>query len=63
MIYTIERRSEFGGGTMESHYEVRQYKRRTPIGVLVGGKTLKKTKKKQEAEQYCSRRGYKIEEI
>ena len=61
VIYTIERRSEFGGGTMESHYEVRQYERRTPIGVLIGGKMLKKAKKKQEAEQYCARRGFSVD--
>lgn len=46
MIYTIERRCEFGGGEMKSHYEVRSYERRTKIGVLVDGRTLKRAKRK-----------------
>lgn len=62
MIYTIERRNVFEAGTMESHYEVRQYERRTAIGVLVGGKTLKKCKTKTDAKDYCVKKGIKIEE-
>lgn len=62
MIYTIERRCVFGAGTMESHYEVRQYERRTTIGVLVGGKTLKECKTKAQAKDYCRKKGIKIEE-
>lgn len=62
MVYTIERRSVFGGGTMESHYEVCQYTHRTPIGVLAGGKTLRKFKKKTDAQKYCVKRGIKVEE-
>ena len=61
MIYTIERRSVFDGGTMESHYEVRQYERRTAIGVLVGGKTLKVCKTKTQAKDYCGRKGINYE--
>ena len=49
MIYTIERRHVFGGGTMETHYEVFQYTHRTPIGVLAGGKSLRKFKRKIDA--------------
>lgn len=48
MIYTLERRCEFGNGSMESHYEARSYERRSPIGVLVGGKILKKCKTASE---------------
>lgn len=57
MIYTIEKRSEFGNGTVETHYEVRSYERRTKIGVLTGGKTLKKTKTKAAAKDYCGING------
>lgn len=63
MIYTIEKRSIFDGGIMESHYEVHQYERRTKIGVLVGGKTLKKCKTKTEAKDYCGKKGLQYEEI
>ncbi len=62
MIYTIERRHVFGGGTMETHYEVRQYLNVTGIGVLSNGKTLRKFKKKSEARNYCAKRGIKVEE-
>lgn len=62
MIYTIEKRCEFGAGTMESHYEVRSYERRSPIGVLVGGKTLKKTKTKSQAMDYCGKKGLSVDD-
>lgn len=63
MIYTIERRCEVGGGTMQAHYEVRSYERRTKIGVLVDGKTLKMAKTKAEAKDYCRRNGIAYEEL
>ena len=62
MIYTIERRHEFDYGTMETHYEVRQCTHRTHIGVLAGGKTLRKFKKKTDAQKYCAKKGIKVEE-
>lgn len=45
MIYTLEKRHEFGSGTMSTHYEVRSYSHKTPIGVYANGKTLKKGRK------------------
>ena len=42
MIYTIQKRHEFGGSTMTTHYEVMSYTHRTPLGILVGAKMLKK---------------------
>ena len=52
MIYTIEKRHEFGGGTMTTNYEVRSYTHVTPIGIYANGKTLKRGTKKQ-CEKYC----------
>lgn len=52
MIYTLEKRHEFGYGSMFTHWEVRSYTHITPIGVYAGGKTLKKGTKK-ECEKYC----------
>lgn len=59
MIYTIERRSSFGYGVVESHYEVRKYSHRTPIGVLANGVTLKSGTKEQ-CEKYCRKCNIKI---
>ena len=52
MIYTLEKRHEFGNGTMETHWEVRSYTHKSAIGVLMNGKTLKKGTKTQ-CEKYC----------
>lgn len=62
MIYTIERRTAFSGGSMESWYECRSYERRTAIGVLVGAKILKKAKKKSECRNYFGKKGITYEE-
>ena len=55
MIYTIEKRHEFGSGTMTTHWEVRSYTCITPIGVYAGGKTLKSGTKPQ-CEKFCGSR-------
>lgn len=62
MIYTLEKRHVFGGGTMETHYEVISYTHRTPIGVLANGKTLKQGTKAQ-CEKYCRTKNIKLTEI
>jgi hypothetical protein len=65
MIYTIERRYEFESTAIapERHYEVRSYERRTPIGVLVGCKTLKTAKTMQQVEAYLRKTGIKAEKL
>lgn len=60
MIYTIEKRHEFGGGTMETHWEVRSYTHVTPIGIYAGGKTLK-SGTKQQCEKFCRIKGITAE--
>lgn len=60
MIYTLEKRHEFGSGTMTTHYEVRSYTHRTPIGVLANGTTLKFGTKAQ-CEKYIRTKGIKAE--
>ena len=62
MIYTLEKRHEFGAGSMSTHWEIRSYTHITPIGVYAGGKTLKKGTKK-ECENYCRRKGLSFEEL
>lgn len=59
MIYKLEKRHEFGSGTMSTHYEVVCYERRTPIGILVGAKTLKKGSLSQ-CEKYIRIRGLEV---
>ena len=53
MIYTIEKRHAFGYGTMSTHYEVIGYQGRYKNGVLFGSDTIKVTKTKREAKEYC----------
>lgn len=62
MIYTLEKRHEFGYGTMSTHWEVRSYTHKTPIGVLANGKTLKKGTKAQ-CEKYCRITKITVEEV
>ena len=63
MIYTIEKRHEFGYGKMFTHYEVREYERRSEhTGALIGGKTIRKFDKKSKAKDYCAKRGIEYEE-
>lgn len=62
MIYTLEKRHEFGQGTMKTHWEVRSYTHRSGIGVLMNGKTLKKGTKIQ-CEKYCRIKNIITEEI
>lgn len=62
MIYTIEKRHEFGYGKMFTHYEVRKYDRRSEhTGALIGGKTIRKFKKISQAKDYCGRKGITYE--
>lgn len=61
MIYTLEKRHEFGYGTMTTHWEVRSYTHRSPIGILMNGKTLKKGTK-VECKKYCRTTNIVIDE-
>lgn len=61
MFYTLEKRHEFGNGTMKTHYEVRSYTHITRIGAYAGGKTLKKGSLKQ-CEKYCRIKGIELKE-
>ena len=61
MIYKIEKRCEFGGGSMTSHYEVISYTHRSNIGILMNGKTLKNGTKEQ-CQKYCGKYNIQIEE-
>lgn len=64
MIYTIEKRHEFGYGTMSTHYEVRSYTGKSEhTGALLGGKTLKKAKTLKQAEKYCCRVNIPMSEV
>lgn len=64
MIYTIEKRHEFGYGTMDTHYEVRSYTGKSEhTGALLNGKTLKVAKTLKQAEAYCRRTNINAERI
>ena len=61
MLYTIQKRHEFGCGTMTTHYEVISYTGISPIGIWLNEKTLKKGTKK-ECEKYCAKKKLEITE-
>lgn len=54
MIYTIEKRHEFGYGSMETHYEVISHTHITKIGVYANPQTVERFKTKREARKYCA---------
>lgn len=62
MIYTLEKRHEFGGGTMTTHWEVRSYTHKSAIGILMNGKTLKSGTKAQ-CNIYIRKKGIHTEEL
>lgn len=62
MIYKLEKRHEFGGGTMETHWEVISYTEISKIGILLNGKTVKKGTKAQ-CEKYCRIKGITAEVV
>ena len=62
MIHTLEKRHEFDRGIMSTHWEVRSYTHKSPIGVLMNGKTLKKGSKAQ-CEKYLRLKGIAVEVI
>ncbi len=61
MIYKLEKRHEFGGGTIETHWEVISYAGVSKSGVLLNGKTLKKGTKVQ-CQNYCRTKAIQITE-
>lgn len=61
MIYKLEKRHEFGGGTMGTHWEVISYTGISQIGILLNGKTLKKGTKTQ-CQKYCRTKAIQIAE-
>ena len=62
MIYILEKRHEFGGGTMETHWEVISYTGISKIGILLNGKIMKKGTRAQ-CEKYCRIKGITAEVV
>lgn len=55
MIYTLEKRHEFGGGTMSTYYGLFKYEKRYANGTLTNGVLVKRFGKKNDALKYCDR--------
>lgn len=55
MIYTIEKRHEFGYGSMETHYELISHTHITKIGVYANPQTVERFKTKKAAREYCKK--------
>lgn len=58
MIYTLEKRHEFGGGTMSTYYGLFKYEKQYTNGVLANGTLVRRFNKKADGLKYCDR--YKI---
>lgn len=55
MIYTLEKRHEFGGGTMSTYYGLFKYEKRYANGALTNGVLVKRFSEKKDALKYCDR--------
>ena len=58
MIYTLEKRHEFGYGSMTTHWEVITYTHVTPIGVYANGKTIY-SGNNAECKRFCKENNIK----
>lgn len=63
MIYTLEKRHEFGGGQMSTYYGLFKYERRYANGVLANGTLVKRFTKKVEGLKHCRNNNIKLEEV
>lgn len=61
MVYTIEKRHEFGGGEMSTYYGLFKYEKRYANGILTNGTLVRRFAKKDAALKYCGRYGIKTE--
>ena len=57
MIITLEKRYEFGSGTMTSYYGLFEYTRRHDNGLPANGKLIKRFDRKADGMKYCRRQG------
>ena len=62
MIYTLEKRHEFGGGEMTTFYGLYKYEKRYANGTLANGVLVRRFKKKAEGLKYCVRYNIVLEE-
>lgn len=55
MIYTFEKRHEFGGGVMSTYYGLFKYEKRYANGILANGTLVKRFNKKTDCLKYCDK--------
>ena len=63
MIYTLEKRHEFGGGTMSTYYGLFKYEKRYANGTLANGTLVRRCNKKADGLKYCGRYNITLEEV
>ena len=63
MIYTLEKRHEFGGGEMSTYYGLFKYEKRYANGILANGTLVRRFAKKAEGLKYCGRYNITLEEV
>lgn len=62
MICTLEKRHEFGGGTMSTYYGLFKYEKRYANGSLAKGKLVRRFNTRKDGLKYCDRYGITLEE-
>lgn len=62
MIYTLEKRHEFGGGTMSTYWGLFKYEKRYANGTLANGTLVKRFDKKADGSKYCIKHNIALEE-
>lgn len=63
MIYTLEKRHEFGAGQMSTYYGLFKYERRYANGVLANGTLVRRFAKKADCLKHCRSNNIKLEEV
>lgn len=57
MIFTLEKRHEFGNGEMTTYYGLFEYAKRYDNGLLANGKLVKRFNGKADGMKYCRSHG------
>lgn len=63
MIYTLEKRYEFGYGTMTTFYGLFKHEKRYSNDVLTPGTLVKRFTTKDKGLRYCGRYNIALEEV
>jgi hypothetical protein len=63
MIITLEKRYEFGNGTMTSYYGLFRHTKRYDNGLLSTGELIERFNRKAEGMKYCHKNNITLETV